>query len=164
VVALDVGKGLLDDRLRRDARVVVREGENARYLERTSFSEPLGAIAVDASFIGLDKLLPALAGLLDPGGWLLAMIKTQFEAGRELARRHRGVIADEALRQGIVDAVAEQIDAAGFRRLGRCDSRLKGPRGNLEHFVWAERVERATVEPRDDRATVERKEEPDAPG
>lgn len=139
VYAIDVGRGLLAEKLRTDARVVNREAENARHLRRESFPEPVDLIFVDASFIGVGKLLPAISDVLAGGGQLLAMIKPQFEAGRELARRHRGVIRDPAVRSRIVDGATEQITAAGFALLGRCDSVLPGPKGNLEHFVWAQR-------------------------
>lgn len=140
VYAVDVGKGLLDQKLRDDERVIVREGENARYLRRDSFDEAIAAASVDASFIGLSKLLPALCHLLAAGGQLLAMIKPQFEAGADLARRHAGVIRDPDLRSQIVDGVVHTVAGAGFCVLGRCDSKLAGPKGNLEHFVWARKT------------------------
>lgn len=139
VYAVDVGRGQLADKLRNDARVVNRENENARHLEPGSFPEPIDAVVVDASFIGLGKLLPAIGAVLLPGGWLLAMIKPQFEAGRELARVHRGVISDPALRARIIDDAKTEVATSGFRVLGSCDSSLPGPKGNVEHFVFAER-------------------------
>lgn len=139
VYAVDVGRGLLAEKLRNDPRVISREAENARHMRRDSFPEPIELVLVDASFIGVEKLLPAIGEVLSPGGELLAMIKPQFEAGRELARRHRGVIRDATLRGQIVDGVAERILCAGFELVGRCDSVLAGPKGNLEHFVWARR-------------------------
>jgi 23S rRNA (cytidine1920-2'-O)/16S rRNA (cytidine1409-2'-O)-methyltransferase len=84
-------------------------------------------------------LLPAVAQVLDPGGLLLAMIKPQFEAGRELANQHRGVIKDMAVRQRIIEQVIAEVADNGFEVLGSCDSQLAGPKGNLEHFVLAER-------------------------
>jgi 23S rRNA (cytidine1920-2'-O)/16S rRNA (cytidine1409-2'-O)-methyltransferase len=139
VYALDVGRGQLAEKLRQDERVVNRENENARHLDRGSFPEPIDAVVVDASFIGLGKLLPAIGAVLLPGGWLLAMIKPQFEAGRELARVHRGVISDPALRARIIDDAKSEVARHGFRVLGSCDSSLPGPKGNVEHFVFAER-------------------------
>ena len=140
VYAVDVGKGLLADKLRRDARVVSREGVNARHLTAADFPDPIDAVVVDASFIGLGKLLPAIAMILPTGGELLAMIKPQFEAGRELARKHRGVIRDQALRQQIVQRVLDEVTAAGFARVADAQSQLAGPKGNVEHFVVARRT------------------------
>jgi 23S rRNA (cytidine1920-2'-O)/16S rRNA (cytidine1409-2'-O)-methyltransferase len=141
VYAVDVGRGQLAEKLRQDPRVINRENTNARHLEPGDFPEPIAAVVVDASFIGLGKLLPAITRLLAPGGWLLAMIKPQFEAGRELAREHRGVISDQALRTRIIEGVTREVAELGFRVLGSCDSSLPGPKGNVEHFVFAERVD-----------------------
>lgn len=140
VYAVDVGRGQLAEKLRQDARVENRESTNARHLRPEDFPEPIGGVVVDASFIGLAKLLPALASVLSPGGWLLAMIKPQFEAGRDLAREHRGVIDDAALRASIIESVTRSVGEHGFRVLGSCDSTLPGPKGNVEHFVLAERT------------------------
>jgi 23S rRNA (cytidine1920-2'-O)/16S rRNA (cytidine1409-2'-O)-methyltransferase len=139
VYAVDVGRGQLAEKLRQDPRVINRENTNARHLVRADFPEPIAGAVLDASFIGLGKLLPAVARVLDPGGWLLAMIKPQFEAGRELARAHRGVISDPALRARIIDTAIGEVAALGFAVRGSCDSTLAGPKGNLEHFVFAER-------------------------
>jgi 23S rRNA (cytidine1920-2'-O)/16S rRNA (cytidine1409-2'-O)-methyltransferase len=140
VYAIDVGRGQLAEKLRQDARVINRENTNARHLSRADFPEAIGGVVLDASFIGLAKLLPALAEVLAPGGWLLAMIKPQFEAGRDLARAHRGVISDPALREGIILRVKGEVVEHGFELLGACDSALPGPKGNVEHFVWAQRL------------------------
>lgn len=139
VYAVDVGRGQLAERLRRDPRVDNRERTNARHLEPGDFSAPIDGIVMDASFIGLSKLLPAAARVLPAGGLLLAMVKPQFEAGRETARRHRGVITDPGLRRAIIDQVLSEITAHGFSLLGSCDSVLPGPKGNVEHFVLARR-------------------------
>lgn len=139
VYAVDVGRGQLAEKLRQDPRVVSREGTNARHLTPGEFPEAILGVVVDASFIGLAKLLPAITGVLAPGGLLLAMIKPQFEAGRELARQYRGVIDDPDVRQRIIDQVITQVAGAGFSVLGSCDSGLAGPKGNLEHFVLAQR-------------------------
>jgi 23S rRNA (cytidine1920-2'-O)/16S rRNA (cytidine1409-2'-O)-methyltransferase len=139
VYAIDVGRGQLAEKLRQDPRIINRESTNARHLSPADFPEPILGAVLDASFIGLDKLLPAVASLLAPGGRLLAMIKPQFEAGRELARQHRGVIKDPTLRQQIIEQVLAEVARQGFRLLGSCDSSLPGPKGNIEHFVLAER-------------------------
>lgn len=147
VYAVDVGRGQLAERLRHDPRVDSREGQNARYLQPGDFERALDGVVIDASFIGLSKLLPAIARVLSPGGLLLAMIKPQFEAGRELARQSRGVITDHELRQGIIARVTGEIVAHGFTLLGSCDSALPGPKGNVEHFVLARRDHHAAPQP-----------------
>jgi 23S rRNA (cytidine1920-2'-O)/16S rRNA (cytidine1409-2'-O)-methyltransferase len=141
VYAVDVGRGQLAEKLRQDPRVINRENTNARHLVRADFPEPIGGVVLDASFIGLAKLLPAAHAVLAPGGWLLAMIKPQFEAGRELAHKHRGVITDPALRESIILRVKGEVAEHGFQVLGSCDSSLAGPKGNVEHFVFAVRGE-----------------------
>lgn len=145
VVAVDVGRGQLAEKLRKDPRVDNREGQNARHLAASDFETSLDGAVVDASFIGMEQLLPALARVLAPPARLLAMIKPQFEAGRELASRHKGVIADPELRRSIVAGVTEMIASHGFELLGACDSVLPGPKGNVEHFVLARRQERAAA-------------------
>jgi 23S rRNA (cytidine1920-2'-O)/16S rRNA (cytidine1409-2'-O)-methyltransferase len=139
VYAVDVGRGQLAEKLRQDPRVIAREGTNARRLTAADFPEPIAAIVLDASFIGIGKLLPAIGAILPPGGELLALIKPQFEAGAELAREGRGVIRDPEQRQSIIREVLRELEPAGFEVLGSTDSCLPGPKGNLEHFVHARR-------------------------
>lgn len=140
VFAVDVGHGQLAEKLRRDPRVVVMDRTNARHLTGGSFPEPVELTVVDASFISLDKLLPAIAGFLPPGARLLALIKPQFEVGKAEASRGRGVITDEAVRGQAVRRALEAVAAGGFELRGDCPSGLPGPRGNVEHFVLAERA------------------------
>lgn len=137
VYAVDVGHGQLAERLRQDARVIVMDRTNARHLDASDFPEPLGLAVVDASFISLDKLLPALALILPPGARLLALIKPQFEAGREAATRGRGVISDPEVRAQAIAQALRAVRDAGFTIAGDCPSCLPGPKGNLEHFVLA---------------------------
>jgi 23S rRNA (cytidine1920-2'-O)/16S rRNA (cytidine1409-2'-O)-methyltransferase len=137
VYAVDVGYGLLAERLRTDPRVVVRERTNARLLEAGEFGEPIDLVVVDASFIGIGKLLPAIARILRPGGSLVALIKPQFEAGRRAAARGRGVIRDPAIRAEAIAGALEATKRAGFRVRAEVDSCIPGPKGNLEHFVYA---------------------------
>jgi 23S rRNA (cytidine1920-2'-O)/16S rRNA (cytidine1409-2'-O)-methyltransferase len=139
VYAVDVGHGQLAQRLREDPRVVSREGENARFLGPESFAESIDGIVVDASFISLATLLPACARILPGSGSLLALVKPQFEVGREEASRHAGVIRDPELRKAAIGQVREALEAAGFGVVGGADSHLKGPKGNLEHFLYARR-------------------------
>jgi 23S rRNA (cytidine1920-2'-O)/16S rRNA (cytidine1409-2'-O)-methyltransferase len=141
VYAIDVGNGQLAHKLATDPRVVVMDRTNARHLEREHFPEPLDLVVVDASFISLEKLLPAIASWLDPGTRLLAMVKPQFEVGREEARRQRGVIRDQAVRGAAIERVLECVRASGFEVRGGVDSTLPGPKGNVEYFVLAQRAQ-----------------------
>jgi 23S rRNA (cytidine1920-2'-O)/16S rRNA (cytidine1409-2'-O)-methyltransferase len=140
VYAIDVGKGQLAARLAQDARVVVLDGTNARYLEADAVGGGVDLALVDASFISLTKLLPALARLITPGGRLLALIKPQFEVGRQDAKRARGVIKDLVARQSAIDGVLGELGAAGFELLGDAQCRVPGPKGNVEHFALARRA------------------------
>ena len=137
VFAVDVGHGQLADKLRRDERVVVLERTNARYLERSTLGEAVDIAVVDASFIGIEKLLPGIVAVLRDGGALVALVKPQFEAGRDEAARTRGVIRDPKIRDAAIAKARDAIVAAGFEVLGEVDSTLKGPKGNHEHFIHA---------------------------
>jgi 23S rRNA (cytidine1920-2'-O)/16S rRNA (cytidine1409-2'-O)-methyltransferase len=139
VYAVDVGHGQLADKLRRDPRVVCREGVNARYLVAADFDEPIDWVVVDASFIGIEKLVGAIAQIARTEGLLLALVKPQFEAGREQVRRGKGVIRDPEVRRAAIDQAARAVTDAGFELLGQCDCRVPGPKGNVEHFLLARR-------------------------
>jgi 23S rRNA (cytidine1920-2'-O)/16S rRNA (cytidine1409-2'-O)-methyltransferase len=140
VYAIDVGFGQLAHKLVCDPRVVVMDRTNARHLAGDVFAEPLSWVVVDASFISLEKLLPAITSWLTPGARLLAMIKPQFEVGRDEARRTRGVIRDAGVRTAAIEHVLAAIREAGCNVLGGADSDVPGPKGNVEYFVLAERV------------------------
>lgn len=144
VFAVDVGHGQLAQKLRDDPRVVVMERTNARHLTAASFPKPIELVVVDASFIGLDKLMPAIAALLPAGGRLLALIKPQFEAGRDAVRRGRGVIRDPEIRRAAIAGAKAAIETAGFQIRGECDCRVPGPKGNVECFVLAVRSAQKT--------------------
>ena len=132
VYAVDVGYGQLAWSLRQDPRVVVMERTNARYLE--SLPEPVILCVVDASFISLRLLLPAIRGLLAPGGRVLALVKPQFEVGRGRVGRG-GVVRDDGLRECAADEVATSGRGEGLSELGRVDCELPGPKGNREIFL-----------------------------
>jgi 23S rRNA (cytidine1920-2'-O)/16S rRNA (cytidine1409-2'-O)-methyltransferase len=138
VYAIDVGRGQLHDRLRRDPRVVVMERTNARTLGAQSLPESVQWVVIDASFIGLDKLLPAAHAVLADGGIVVALIKPQFELGRARVGKG-GVVRDEGARGEAIGGVIAQAQALGFQLQGQADSVLEGPSGNLEHFVWLSR-------------------------
>jgi 23S rRNA (cytidine1920-2'-O)/16S rRNA (cytidine1409-2'-O)-methyltransferase len=137
VFAIDVGHGQLAQKLRSDPRVVVLERTNARYLEAETLGEAMDVVVVDASFIGIEKLLPAVTRLLRSGGTLVALVKPQFEAGRSEAARARGVIRDDSVRDAAISKARDAIVRAGFDVVDEVDSALKGPKGNRERFVLA---------------------------
>ena len=138
VYAIDVGHDQLHPSLRDDPRVVVMERVNARELRASDLPEKVQLMVVDASFISLEKLLPALVPLLDATGRLLALVKPQFEVGRERVGR-RGVVSDDEDRRAAVQGVLDAAIALGLRPLGTSDSRLHGPAGNREVFALFER-------------------------
>jgi 23S rRNA (cytidine1920-2'-O)/16S rRNA (cytidine1409-2'-O)-methyltransferase len=144
VYAVDVGHGQLAWRLRQDPRVVVMERTNARYLTPQSFPgpfHPVDLVVVDCSFISLTKLLAPAAGLLRPGGHLLALIKPQFEAGRSEVDRGQGVIRDPAIHQRVLRELEAHVRQQG--QLVWCqvtESPLTGPAGNREFLVLFEKA------------------------
>jgi 23S rRNA (cytidine1920-2'-O)/16S rRNA (cytidine1409-2'-O)-methyltransferase len=157
VYALDVGHGQLDPRLRHDPRVVVMERVNARHLAAGALPEPCDLITVDVSFISLLKVVPALLphlrhpaaagpGAGAAGGYLLVLIKPQFEAGRGAVGKG-GILRDEALRRRVIDECAGRLAAApaaapapALELSGACfDSPVAGSGGNREAFALLRR-------------------------
>ncbi len=134
VVALDVAYGQIDLRLREDPRVTVIERLNARGLAPADLPFRPELATVDVSFISLAKVLPAVARCLAPGGEVLAMVKPQFELGRERVRK--GVVRDAADRREAILGVARAAPALGLPVGGFAPSGLPGPKGNRETFVW----------------------------
>jgi 23S rRNA (cytidine1920-2'-O)/16S rRNA (cytidine1409-2'-O)-methyltransferase len=134
VAALDVAYGQIDVRLREDPRVTVIERRNARGLEPSDLPFAPELTTIDVSFISLTKILPAIAACIAPGGEILAMVKPQFELGRE--RVGRGVVRDPADRREAILAVARAARELGLPVRGFASSGLAGPKGNLETFVW----------------------------
>jgi len=134
VAAVDVAYGQLDLRLREDLRVTAIERLNARAIEPGDLPFAPQLAAVDVSFISLQKVLPAVTRCLGPGGEVLAMVKPQFELGRE--RVGRGVVRDPADRREAVLSVARTAAALGLPVRGFAASGLPGPKGNRETFVW----------------------------
>ena len=134
VYAIDVGYGILHWKLRQDPRVVVMERTNARYIE--SLPEPVSLVTIDASFISLAILLPAIKGWFgDEDGQTIALIKPQFEAGRKAAAVHAGVIKDEAVHQRVLEETLTQAMDLGFWPVGLIASPIKGPKGNVEFLA-----------------------------
>jgi 23S rRNA (cytidine1920-2'-O)/16S rRNA (cytidine1409-2'-O)-methyltransferase len=139
VIALDVGYGLIDLKLRTDPRVEVIERTNARYLGADAFAQPFELIVVDVSFISVLKVAPAIVPHLAPGGRLLVLIKPQFEVGREGVGRG-GIVRDEALRSGVIAERAAGLAALGLELAGTFDSPVAGMEGNREAFALLRRV------------------------
>ena len=143
VYAVDVGRGQLAWKLRNDARVVVLERTNARHLTRAEVPEPVGLIACDASFIGLETVLPAPLALAAPGAWLIALIKPQFEVGKDKVGKG-GVVRDPVLHAEVCARISAWIGArAGWRVIGVTQSPIAGPEGNLEFLIAARHAEGA---------------------
>ena len=134
VAAVDVAYGQIDARLRKDTRVIVIERLNARALGPADLPFLASLATIDVSFISLTKMLPAVASCLVPGGEVLAMVKPQFELGRD--RVGRGVVRDPADRQEAVLKVALAARETGLSVRGIASSGLPGPKGNRETFVW----------------------------
>jgi 23S rRNA (cytidine1920-2'-O)/16S rRNA (cytidine1409-2'-O)-methyltransferase len=134
VVALDVGYGQLDWRLRQDARVDVLERTNVRHLrpEELPFAPELAT--VDVSFISLAKVLPAVARCLAPGGEVLALVKPQFELGPERVGKG-GVVREAAARRAALVSVAGAARGIGLHLRDFASSELPGPKGNRETFI-----------------------------
>lgn len=134
VAALDVAYGQIDLRIREDPRVTVIERLNARALMPADLPFPPALATVDVSFISLTKVLPAVAACLAPGGEVLAMVKPQFELGRERVRK--GVVHDAADRHEAIRSVAGVAGELDLPVRGFASSGLPGPKGNRETFVW----------------------------
>ena len=142
VYAIDVGKGILHWRLRNDPRVIVMEKTNARFVE--ALPEPVSLVTVDASFISLKILLPVIKGwygILPPGppveaAELVALIKPQFEAGRQDVSRGDGVIRDVFIHQQVLLDVLAFAEVQGFGVRDLVRSPLLGPKGNAEFLAW----------------------------
>lgn len=135
VYAVDVGKGILHWKIRQDSRVVVMEETNARHVD--GFAEPISFVTVDASFISLKILLPVIKGWFGNGaGKVIALIKPQFEAGREEAARGKGVIKDPKVHRTVLKDVLGFAQEQGFALLGLERSPIKGPKGNIEFLAY----------------------------
>jgi 23S rRNA (cytidine1920-2'-O)/16S rRNA (cytidine1409-2'-O)-methyltransferase len=134
VVTLDVGHNQLDWRLRRDERVEVREGVNARYLVPEDFAEKFDLAVMDVSFISATKVMPAIAPLLIEGGWLVTLIKPQFEVGRTEVGRG-GIVKDETKHARVIEEVNGAATGLGFEVGGVIPSPIRGADGNTEFLA-----------------------------
>ena len=137
VYAVDVGTNQLAWKLRQDPRVVVHEQTNARSLDRSIIPEPVDIIVCDASFIGLAKVLEAPLKLAKPGAKLVALIKPQFEAGREELGKG-GVVRDPEVHERVGAEAKAWVESQGWTVLGIEPSPITGPEGNVEFLLGAE--------------------------
>ena len=134
VYAVDVGYGQLAWKLRNDERVVNMERTNVRYLEADSLPEQVDAATIDVAFISLDKILPAVHKILKPEGFVVALIKPQFEAGKENVGK-KGVVRDAAVHEQVINNVISFAKSEGFGIAGLDFSPIKGPEGNIEYLL-----------------------------
>jgi 23S rRNA (cytidine1920-2'-O)/16S rRNA (cytidine1409-2'-O)-methyltransferase len=117
--------------------VVVLERTNARHLSAAQVAEPVGAVTCDASFIGLEAVLPAALALAAPGAWLVALIKPQFEVGKGRVGKG-GVVRDPVLHQEVCARIGAWLaDRPGWQVLGVSESPVLGPEGNREFLIGA---------------------------
>jgi 23S rRNA (cytidine1920-2'-O)/16S rRNA (cytidine1409-2'-O)-methyltransferase len=137
VVALDVGHGQLDWRLRQDPRVHVVEGVNARFLRAEDLppdARSFDLVTIDVSFISLRHILPVVPPLLGPRGQVLALVKPQFEAGRSDVGKG-GIVRDPAVHERVIDTVTQAAHQVGLQRLAVEPSPIRGAEGNLEFLL-----------------------------
>src|SRR5215207_7733317 len=128
VIALDVGHGQLDWRLRNDPRVIVKEGVNARALTSTDVPHPVDLVTIDVAFISLRHILPALPAVIAAAADVVALVKPQFEAGREQVGKG-GIVADPAVHDAVLARVTLAAEAAGFTRRAMTPSPITGAEG-----------------------------------
>ena len=140
IYAVDVGYGQLDWKLRQDERVVVKEKTNARYLTDEIIQDTLDALVCDASFISLKKVLPSGLGFLKSHGWLVALIKPQFEVGKGLVGKG-GVVRDPKLHSAVINDITKWIEfEIKMNILGVVESPILGPSGNKEFLIVATKM------------------------
>jgi 23S rRNA (cytidine1920-2'-O)/16S rRNA (cytidine1409-2'-O)-methyltransferase len=133
IYAIDVGYGQLDWKLRNDARVVVMDRTNARYVE--SLPEPIGLAVIDASFISLRLILPAVLKWLTAEAHIVALIKPQFEAGRDRVGKG-GVVRDPQVHADVVRSIIQAARELGYSPIDLIRSPIEGPAGNVEFLIW----------------------------
>ena len=135
VYSVDVGQGQLDWKLRNDGRVVVMEKTNARHLTEEHIPDLIDIVVCDASFIGLRTVLPASLERVKPGGYVIALIKPQFEVGKERVGK-KGVVREPELHQEVCDTISEWLgNLPGWDVLGIATSPITGPEGNVEFLI-----------------------------
>lgn len=134
VYAIDVGYGQLAWSLRTDPRVINLERTNIRNLKPSDLGQAVDCATIDVAFISLDKVLPSVVSLLSSEGFIIALIKPQFEAGREKVGK-RGVVRDPGVHCDVIKSVLQSAQNLGFIPVGLTYSPVKGPEGNIEYLV-----------------------------
>lgn len=140
VFAIDVGRGQLDWKLRQDERVVCMEKTNIRYVTPEDIGEPVDFSSIDVSFISLTKVLEPIRGYLRSDGDIVALIKPQFEAGREKVGK-KGVVREKSTHHEVIEKVAQYANSIGFEVLNIDFSPIKGPEGNIEYLIHLRKCE-----------------------
>ena len=140
VFAIDVGRGQLDWKLRQDERVVCMENTNIRYVKREELGEPVQFSSIDVSFISLTKVLGPIRDYLSEDGEIVALIKPQFEAGREKVGK-KGVVREKSTHVEVITRVADYARSIGFDVLELSFSPIRGPEGNIEYLVHLKKCE-----------------------
>ena len=135
VYCIDVGYGQLAWKLQKDNRVVIIDRTNIRYLTADKFDSLFDLAAIDVSFISLDKVLPAVYNLLKEKGEVVALIKPQFEAGREFIQKG-GLVKKAEVHQMVIEGVCEKAQKIGFSIQGLTFSPLKKTSGNIEYLIY----------------------------
>ena len=137
VHAIDVGKGIIDVKLRDDARVHLMEGCNIRHMSRADIDGEVDIAVIDVSFISLKKVLSNVKDFLREGAILLALIKPQFEVGKGLVGKG-GVVKDESLHKTVIEDISSFAEEVGFTVMGTMESPIKGAKkGNKEFWLYA---------------------------
>ena len=140
VFAIDVGRGQLDWKLRQDPRVVCMEKTNIRYVSPEDIGEPVDFSSIDVSFISLTKVLEPIRDYLTEDGEIVALIKPQFEAGREKVGK-KGVVREKSTHHEVIEKVALYAQSIGFKILNIDFSPIKGPEGNIEYLVHLKKTQ-----------------------
>ena len=156
VYAIDVGYGQLAWKLRTDERVVNMERTNIRYVTSEQLGEVLDFVSIDVAFISLEKVLPVVCQLLSRRGECVALIKPQFEAGREHVGK-KGVVKDPAIHFDVIRRILQFAQETGFFIMDLTFSPVKGPEGNIEYLTWLKKFEpvQSLVSEEDCRKVVE---------
>ncbi|MEE1313494.1 MAG: TlyA family RNA methyltransferase [Lachnospiraceae bacterium] len=145
VYSVDVGHGQLAWKLRNDDRVVCMEKTNMRYVTADDIDELAQFVSIDVSFISLKKILPAVRRILVTGGEVVALIKPQFEAGREKVGK-KGVVRDKKVHEEVIEMITEFAAENNFKLLNLDYSPIKGPEGNIEYLLHMRKLEDDTLD------------------
>lgn len=139
VIAVDVGYGQFDWQLRGDPRVTLIERTNIRFLDPASLPYPVDGAVADLSFISLTLVLPKFYEILAKGGWLIPLVKPQFEVGRADVGKG-GVVRDEQKIKAAIEKVKSSAKGIAFEVLGESESPIRGPKGNREFFLYLKKT------------------------